>query len=122
MDTHDDYRTYEFGGNDRDKYADVVVDGERVCTVRFNVDIDAGRLELAEVDTVETAKRQGHASAAIEKLVSQFPDLAVINSPDPWNSPEGRMLVISLRRRGVPVHDYGCYRNGFGCKCGLPTI
>lgn len=119
MSTHDQDRNYELGGEGRDKYLNVKVDGVQVSVVRFNVDADAGRLELVEVDTQPEHQCKGHASSAIKYLVSEFPDLAIINSPDFQNTDDGRDLVASLRRRGVAIHDYGCYRGGHACRCEL---
>lgn len=115
-----DPRTYELGGTGREQYLEVTVGGTQVCLVRFNANADDGRLELTQVDTTRPEhKRQGHATSALKHLAARFPDLAIINSPDYWNTDDGRALVASLRRQGVAIHDYGCYRDGYACRCEL---
>lgn len=122
MNNDDDHRRYELGGTGPDQYLNVMVDGNQVCVVRFNANADDGRLELTQVDTPPEYQRRGHATYAIRYLASEFPDLPLINSPDFWNSDEGRDLLASLRRKGVAIHDYGCYREGHVCRCDLGLV
>lgn len=116
-----DPRTYTLSGTDRDKHLSVTVAGVQVSAVRFNVDgdEDTQRLELVQVDTPAEHQRKRHASHALWYLATTFPDLALINSPSYWNTTKGDGLVTHLRAQGIRIHDYGCYRSGHQCRCGL---
>lgn len=108
-----------FGEGDGPRALEVLVETTRATLVTFHVDSDYGRLELTNIDTDPGFRRQGHARAAVVHLVEAFPELHVIASPAGINSDEGEALIERLRADGVPLHLFGCFRDGLDCRCGL---
>lgn len=89
-----------------------------VSSVTFKRDAESNRLELIQVDTPDY-RRRGHARQVMQHLGSEFPTWHIINSPDAQNSEMGDGFVASLRREGLRIHDFGCYRYGYDCRCSL---
>lgn len=91
----------------------------QVSSVTYRQDSDSGRLELVQVDTPPEFQRRGHARHALRHLVVAFPKMKIINSPSLQNSNVGTHLVEALRAEGIPIHEFGCFRDGHACRCAL---
>ncbi len=57
--------------------------------------------------------------ALLRYLADVEPHGPLIDSPVHMNSDEGIATIDAARKKGVAVHEFGCYRDGLGCTCVL---
>lgn len=104
--------------SDRLCWIHAFIAGFEVARASYKECGDPDRRELVEVETTGP-RRRGYGSAVLRHLAEMHPQMPLVNSPDEVNSELGRRLVASVRRKGVRIHDFGCFRNGLGCVCPL---
>lgn len=95
------------------------VDGVEVTRASFKECDDPFRRELVQIDTPPEYQRKGYALALLRYLATAEPQGPLIDSPVEMNSDEGIATIVAARRKGIAVHEFGCYRNGLGCECAL---
>ena len=95
------------------------MNGVEVTRASFKKCDDPFRRELVQMDTPPEHQRKGYALALLRYLATAEPRGPLIDSPVEMNSDEGIATIGAARRKGIAVHEFGCYRNGIGCDCAL---
>lgn len=95
------------------------IDGVVVTRASFKEYDDPFRRELIQMDTPPEYQRKGYALTLLSYLATAEPRVPLIDSPVEMNSDEGIATIGAARRKGIAIHEFGCYRNGFGCECAL---
>ncbi|MEI2713923.1 MAG: hypothetical protein V9G04_11720 [Nocardioides sp.] len=95
------------------------VDGVEVTRASFKECDEPYRRELIQLDTPPEHRRRGYALSLLQHLEQAEPPGPLIDSPVGMNTDAGVATVRAARGRGVAIHEFGCYRNGVGCRCIL---
>lgn len=91
-------------------------DSREVVSAFCHWDPDARRLEIGQVSVAAEDEGHGYGTELVRRLMDRHSDVILSQSPQS-NLPKGDRWIASLRRRGLMVHDHGCYRAGAGCVC-----
>lgn len=94
-------------------------DGVEAVYALCGWDPETRRLTIGQVEVPsEELRRLGYASELLDRVAAAHADVLLCQSPQS-NLPAGESWLAAARRRGVAVHDYGCFRGNDKCVCVL---
>lgn len=109
--------SFEITSDPRQSWIIGTIDGIEVTRASFKECEDPYRRELIQIDTAPEHMRRGYALALLRHLEHAEPKGPLIDSPVDMNTDAGVAVVAAARRRGIAIHQFGCFRGGTGCAC-----